>query len=232
MERLLLIEDDREMCELLREYLESEDFELEAVQNGEEGLEKALKEAFSLVILDVMLPGLNGLEVLKEIQKVSDLPVLMLTAKGDDVDRIVGLELGADDYLAKPFNPRELLARIRAVLRRKVRTDAEGSAPLVVADVELDAASRVVHVGGNRINLTTVEFAILEILLQAAGRLVRRETLVMGALKRTYSPFDRSVDVHISNLRKKLGPYPNGRERITTLRGEGYQFALPGRGDR
>lgn len=227
MERVLLIEDDREMCDLLREYLETEGFSVESVQNGREGLDLARNGPYALVILDIMLPGMGGLEVLRELRKTSDLPVLMLTARGDDVDRIVGLELGADDYLAKPFNPRELLARIRAVLRRWKRKSDGGLPLLAVGDLEVDPASRTVRLSGGKISLTTVEFAILEILMNAAGHLVTREALVMKALKRAYSPFDRSIDVHISNIRKKLGPYPDGTERINTLRGEGYLFAYP-----
>ncbi|MGC9490684.1 MAG: response regulator transcription factor [Thermovirgaceae bacterium] len=227
MERVLLVEDDREMCDLLQEYLAAEGFSVESVQNGREGLDAARNGPYALVILDIMLPGMGGLEVLRELRKTSDLPVLMLTARGEDVDRIIGLELGADDYLAKPFNPRELLARIRAVLRRG-RRKGDGGFPLIaVGNLELDPASRTIRLAGSKISVTTVEFAILEILMNSAGHLVTRQELVKRALKRSYSPFDRSIDVHISNIRKKLGPYPDGTERINTLRGEGYLFAYP-----
>ncbi|KUK58552.1 MAG: Two component transcriptional regulator, winged helix family [Synergistales bacterium 53_16] len=233
MERILIIEDDRELCDLLHEYLEAEGFCLDSAHDGRKGLEAARNDAYALVILDVMLPGMSGLDVLRELRKESNMPVLMLTARGDDVDRIVGLELGADDYLPKPFNPRELLARIRAVLRRGAREDGASGLPLfAVGGLELDPASRTVRLYGKNIFLTTVEFSILEILLRSAGRLVAREELVPGALKRVYSPFDRSIDVHISNLRKKIGPYPDGSERIKTLRGEGYLFAYPPEGEK
>lgn len=227
MEKLLLIEDDKEMCQLLEEYLDGEGFQVESIQDGKKGLEKALSGRYSLVILDVMLPSMNGFDVLRHLRATSDVPVLMLTARGEDVDRIVGLEMGADDYLKKPFNPRELVARIRAILRRKLKGPSEAPETLAIGDIELDLGAKVARKGGEILNLTTVEFRVLERLVRSAGQVVTRQELTQWALKRRYSPFDRSIDVHVSNLRKKLGPYENGVERIKTLRGEGYLFAYP-----
>ncbi|NLO56690.1 MAG: response regulator transcription factor, partial [Thermovirga sp.] len=197
--------------------------------DGGKVVSKVLAERYSLVILDVMLPGLSGMEVLKEIRRQSAIPVLMLTARGDDVDRIVGLELGADDYLPKPFNPRELVARIRAVLRRG-RLDGSRipqAGAYRVGDMVIDPAARHVSTGDTRIDLTTVEFDLLEILAQSSGTAMSRESLVKSVLKRPFSPFDRSLDVHISNLRRKIGTYSDGSERIKTIRGLGYILALP-----
>jgi len=231
MERILVVDDDQELCSLLAEYLETEGFAVEALFDGRRVREKLLAGRFVLVVLDVMLPGRNGFDVLRELRSESDVPVLMLTARGDDVDRIVGLEMGADDYLPKPFNPRELVARIRAILRRR-RGESGRSAPglLAVGDLELDQGGRSVRLAGTPLDLTTVEFSLLEELLRAAGQPLSREKLVLSVLKRPYSPFDRSIDVHVSNLRKKLGRYGDGSERIKTLRGEGYLYALPPEG--
>jgi two-component system response regulator CpxR len=179
-----------------------------------------------------MLPGLNGFEVLRRIRSESKVPVLMLTARGDDVDRIVGLEIGADDYLPKPFNPRELVARIRAILRRAKTDeprdesrDQAAARSLTVGDVQLDAGTRVVTRGGEMVELTAVEFDLLEKLLRAAGRIITREELSKDVLGRSTSPFDRSIDMHISNLRKKLGHHSGLLERIKTVRGVGYIYA-------
>jgi two-component system response regulator CpxR len=178
-----------------------------------------------------MLPAMQGFEVLRQIRAQSPIPVLMLTARGDDLDRILGLELGADDYLPKPFNPRELAARIRAILRRAKPQPSELAPqlpePILLGDLELDNAARVVRRGGEPLNLTTVEFQLLEVLLRAAGQVVTREVLVRDVLGREFSPFDRSIDVHVSNLRKKLGPHPDGTERIKGVRGFGYLYAVP-----
>jgi two-component system response regulator CpxR len=214
---------------LLTEFLESEGFKVDSVHDGAKVVSKALAERYSLVILDVMLPGLSGMEVLKEIRRQSAIPVLMLTARGDDVDRIVGLELGADDYLPKPFNPRELVARIRAVLRRGRLDGSRISQAGVyrVGDMVIDPAARHVSTGDTRIDLTTVEFDLLETLAQSSGTALSRESLVKSVLKRPFSPFDRSLDVHISNLRRKIGTYSDGSERIKTIRGLGYILALP-----
>jgi two-component system response regulator CpxR len=236
MDRVLIIDDDVELCGLVTEYLQSEGFTTEAVYDGERGLQAAKTGAHVLVVLDVMLPGLNGFEVLRRLRSGSRIPVLLLTARGEDVDRIVGLELGADDYLPKPFNPRELVARIRAILRR-TNTEAASAQPPVpglvrVGDVELDPATRTVTLDTRPVEMTSVEFNLLEVLLREAGRVVTREKLASAVLGRKFSPFDRSIDMHVSKLRKKLGDTEGGLEHIKTVRGVGYIFArprLPGR---
>jgi two-component system response regulator CpxR len=172
-----------------------------------------------------MLPGINGFDVLREIRSVSKKPVLMLTARGDDIDRIVGLEIGADDYLPKPFNPRELAARIRAILRRTTSTESAESPRISVGDVEMEMGTRVVRRAGKIVDLTAVEYDVLEKLLRAAGRILTREELSKQVLGRDSSPFDRSIDMHISNLRKKLGHHVGDIERIKTVRGVGYIYA-------
>lgn len=231
MDRILVIDDDAELCSLVGEYLESEGFRVEAVYDGERGLEQAGKGEYVLVVLDVMLPGINGFEVLRRIRATSRVPVLLLTARGEDVDRIVGLEIGADDYLPKPFNPRELVARIRAVLRRthEGKPARDGSVPEIirVGDIELDPATRVVRRGGKPVDLTSVEFGLLEALLREAGRVITRERLAAVVLSRKFSPFDRSIDMHVSKVRKKLGDVEGEMEHIKTVRGVGYIFALP-----
>jgi DNA-binding response OmpR family regulator len=230
MERILAIDDDVALCELLSDYLVSEGFEVESAHDGETGLEAACEGAHDLIVLDVMLPGMNGFEVLRHLRSRSNTPVIMLTARGETVDRIVGLEIGADDYLAKPFNPRELVARIRAILRR-MRLDRGGveeAAPekLKVGDVEMHIATRLVLLSGNPVNLTAMEFNLLEILVRNAGRLVSREELIRSVLGRSPYPYDRSIDVHVSRLRKKLGREVDGTERIKTIRNVGYLYAL------
>lgn len=229
MDRILVIDDDVELCSLVAEYLEPEGFEVEAVYDGKLGLEKALSEDHLIVVLDVMLPSMNGFDVLRQLRKASKIPVLLLTARGEDVDRIVGLEIGADDYLPKPFNPRELVARIRAVLRRTKVADKQ-TKPLVpevirVGDVELDPATRIVLQRGKPVELTSVEFSLLQALLLEAGRVVTREQLVDTVLGRKFSPFDRSIDMHVSKVRKKLGDSDAGTDLIKTIRGVGYIFA-------
>jgi len=228
MDHILIIDDDVALCELVTEYLEPLGFQIESVHRGDAGAERAIAGKHSLVVLDVMLPGLNGFEVLRRIRADSRVPVLMLTARGDDVDRIVGLEIGADDYLPKPFNPRELTARIRAILRRARLEEpvAEPTAKkMSVGDVELDSGTRAVTRGRENVELTAVEFDLLVKLLRAAGQIVTREELSKEVLGRSASPFDRSIDMHISNLRKKLGHQFAGTERIKTVRGVGYIYA-------
>ena len=230
VENVLIVDDDVELCALVSEYLQTEGFQVEAAYDGERGLERTLGGNYVLVILDVMLPGLNGFEVLRRIRSTSRIPVLLLTARGEDVDRIVGLEIGADDYLPKPFNPRELVARIRAVLRRSERPDdAERRGPDIVrvGDIELDPATRSVRHHGQAVDLTSVEFNLLEVLLREAGRVVTRERLVYAVLSRKFSPFDRSIDMHVSKVRKKLGDSEGGTEHIKTVRGVGYIFTRP-----
>jgi len=223
--RVLLIDDDAELAELLGEYLAREGFVLDEEADGARGAERLLTGDYQLAVLDVMLPGLGGFDVLRTVRASSRVPVLMLTARGDDVDRIVGLELGADDYLSKPFNPRELVARIRAILRRtRAAPDAGVPEQLAVDDLTLDLGRHVVRRAGTAVALTAVEFSLLELLVRAAGSVVRRDDLARGALGRSLLPFDRSIDVHVSRVRKKLGPRRDGSERIATLRAVGYLY--------
>lgn len=229
LENILLVDDDSELCELLTEYMEPEGFDVKAVLDGEDGLQHALTGSYDLVVLDVMLPGLNGFELLRRLRKQSNVPVLMLTARGEDVDRIVGLEMGADDYLAKPFNPRELVARIRAILRRLPSRSAHKPVSdvvrkIVVGDIELDTGTREVYRKGKLVELTDVEFALLKELLKSAGEVVSREVLVKNVLGRDFSPLDRSIDVHVSNLRKKIYDQGEKKQQIKGVRGEGYLY--------
>ena len=227
MDRILVIDDDVELCGLVTEYLEPEGFQVEAVHDGEHGLERALTNDHLLVVLDVMLPKMNGFDVLRRMRATSRMPVLLLTARGEDVDRIVGLEIGADDYLPKPFNPRELVARIRAILRRTRAAEGSPGDVLRVGNVELNPATRTVLQDGNSVELTSVEFNLLQVLLQEAGQVVSRERLVDTVLGRKFSPFDRSIDMHVSKVRKKLGDTDGGADYIKTVRGVGYIFTRP-----
>ena len=216
--RVLLIDDDVRLFELLAEYLAPHDVSLGHAKSGQEGLDLLAQGSFDAVLLDVMMPGLDGLETLRKIRKDQRIPVLMLTARGDESDRVVGLELGADDYVPKPFSPRELLARLRAVLRR---TEPEaGASRLSVQGVELDVAARTVRVEGSEVELTGLEFDILHALLRRAGRVVPRAALLEEAGRGDVTVNDRTVDVHISHLRKKLGD----PQKIRTVRGGGYVF--------
>jgi DNA-binding response OmpR family regulator len=227
MNKILIIDDDEELCELVSEYLTVEGFEVEAVNDGESGLKAAESGKYDLAILDVMLPKMNGFEVLRHLRQKSKLPVLMLTARGDDMERIVGLEIGADDYLPKPFNPRELVARLRAILRRATggtERDGAGQEQIQVDDVDLNPASRAASIAGKELSLTSVEFDLLASLLKSAGTIVRKEDLSEDVLGRKLSPFDRSLDMHISNLRKKLGTRDDGSDRIKTIRSVGYIY--------
>jgi DNA-binding response OmpR family regulator len=235
MDTVLVIDDDRELCALLKEYLKHECFHVDAVHDGDKGVETVLSGKFSIVLLDIMLPGANGFDVVRRIREKTSIPIIMLTAKGDDVDRILGLELGADDYLPKPFNPRELLARIHSVLRRSKIQKEMSESPVrekyKFGDVELDLGSRSVFKANEPIKLTNVEFHILEVMMRNYGRVVTREELARDVLERPLSSFDRSVDVHVSNLRKKLGHERDGTERITAIRGTGYMYvcsSMPG----
>lgn len=231
---ILLIDDDTELCALLKEYLVDEGFDIETCHEGPAGLNRALSQTHDLIILDVMLPGCSGFEVLKQLRKQSEVAVLMLTARGDEVDRIVGLEIGADDYLGKPFNPRELVARIRAIFRRTLspadnqRVDSEPS-KIRVDDIVLELNSRCVSKQGQPVDLTAVEFNLLKVLMQSAGTVVSREALNQAVLGRTYTPYDRSIDVHISKLRKKMGERVGRAERIQAIRGEGYLYSYQGK---
>ena len=224
MERLLIVDDDVELCALLAERLEREGFSLEAAHEGLRGLERARSGEHALVILDLMLPGLGGLDVLRKLRAQSSIPVLILTARGEDVERILGLEIGADDYLPKPFNSRELIARVRAILRRTSRVAADGGR-LTAGDISLDTAAREVWIDGQQLDLTSVEFSLLGVLMRNAGRVVTRDHLTETVLGRKLGPFDRVIDVHVSNLRKKLGDASAG-ERIKAIRGAGYVFVV------
>jgi DNA-binding response OmpR family regulator len=231
MDRILMIDDDVELCQLLTELLSPEGFQVESVHDGETGLERAAGGDYDLVVLDVMLPGMNGFEVLRHLRSGVGTPVVMLTARGEEVDRIVGLEIGADDYLPKPFSPRELSARIRAVLRRTKAGREDAATParsrkLLVGDLEMHPGSHLVFRSGERIDLTSVEFNLLEILLNRAGELVPRDELIPAVLGRSPYAYDRSIDVHVSRLRRKLGHHVAGVERIKTIRSAGYLYSL------
>src|SRR5881275_1107209 len=221
MDRILVIDDDVELCGLVAEYLAAEGFQVESVYDGTRGLERALTGEHVLVVLDVMLPGMNGFEVLRRMRHTSRSPVLLLTARGEDVDRIIGLELGADDYLPKPFNPRELVARIRAILRRYEPQPSPG-ARIEVSGIVLDPGTRTVIANGKPVEFTTFEFDILEMLMRNAGRVLSRDALMENFYNRKATPFDRSIDMHISHLRRKI---ENGDALIKTIRGIGYQFS-------
>lgn len=228
MDKILIIDDDEELCELVSEYLSVEGFEIACVHDGKSGLDAALTGDYDMAILDVMLPKMNGFDVLRNLREQSKLPVIMLTARGDDMERIVGLEIGADDYLPKPFNPRELAARLRAILRRTAidESDGEGNEKLDIDGIQLSPSSRTAYRDGEEMNLTSVEFGLLHELLKEAGKIVKKDDLSESVLERKLSPYDRSLDMHISNLRKKLGTRNDGSERIKTIRSVGYIYTL------
>ena len=235
MGRILVIDDDTELCELLTDYLRPEGMEITPVHDGEQGLQLAVSEEghYDLIILDIVLPGIDGFEVLQRLRSQFDTPVLVLTALDEEVDRIRALEMGADGYLLKPFNPRELIARARAILRRtKGRHDKYAPKKISVGDTELDTWTRVVKRNGEWVKLTSVEFSFLEMLLRAAGHVVTREQLAEGVLGRSLTAYDRSVDVHLSSLRKKLGHKFGEIERIKTVRGSGYIYVNPSQPDK
>jgi DNA-binding response OmpR family regulator len=224
MNKILIIDDDEELCELVSEYLTVEGFEVDAVHDGETGLREALKNQHDLVVLDVMLPKKNGFDVLRDLRQTSKVSVIMLTARGDDMDKIVGLEIGADDYLPKPFNPRELVARLRAILRRSTQAEENqqlASEKLQIEDVEVSISGRSAKRNGEEITLTAVEFDLLVELLKNAGNIVKKEDLSVQILERKLSPFDRSLDMHVSNLRKKLD-----NDKIKTIRSVGYIYTV------
>ena len=224
----MIIDDDEELCDLVSEYLTVEGFETECVHDGESGLNKAISGDYDMAILDVMLPKMNGFDVLRNLREKSLLPVIMLTARGEDMERIVGLEIGADDYLPKPFNPRELVARLRAILRRVNNEDGDDAVAekLRAEDLEISASSRSAKLDGVEVGLTSVEFDLLTALVREAGKIVKKEDLSENVLERSLSPYDRSLDMHISNLRKKLGLRADGSERIKTVRSVGYIYTL------
>jgi two-component system response regulator CpxR len=221
--RVLLVDDDRELCQMLAEYLAAEHFDVRSVHDGAEALREVRERSYEILILDVMLPSVSGFEVLRELDTATAPPVLMLTARGEDVDRIVGLELGADDYLAKPFNPRELVARLRAILRRSgSRTERRLPDSVEVGPIRLTMANHQVRVGGEPVTLTGAELRVLELLMRSAGQVISREALTEQALGRKLTAYDRSIDTHISNLRRKLGLNSPGDPEIRNIRGSGY----------
>jgi DNA-binding response OmpR family regulator len=230
--RILVIDDDKKLCRLIVDYLTPMGYEVALAHSGPDGVEKATTESWSALILDVMLPGLDGFEVLKQIRKTSDVPVLMLTARGEEADRIVGLEIGADDYLPKTFSTRELLARLRAVTRRASNTAARGNADerepdIVVGQLRIDPNTRTSVFREQPLTLTPVEYDLLASLARARGRVKTREQLLEEIRDRNYDVFDRSIDVHISALRKKLGDDPKEPRFIKTVRAAGYMFIRP-----
>lgn len=220
---VLVVDDDVDLSALLREYLETEGFEISIASNGRDGLAAALTQSFDVVILDIMLPQMNGMEVLQRLRRESQVPVIMLTAKGDNVDRVIGLECGADDYLAKPYYPRELVARLRAVLRRRPPPEEPRATVLSFGPLTIDTELRQGLVGGKPFALTTSEFNILAVLLRSGDRTSAKDDLSQKALGRAWEPYDRSLDVHISNLRHKLHRLGEAVE-IETVRGVGYRL--------
>jgi DNA-binding response OmpR family regulator len=229
--RLLIIEDDVRLCRLVKEYLEGMGYAVAMEHTGPAGLARALKESFHAIILDVMLPGLDGFEVLRRIRAHATTPVLMLTGRGEEADRIVGLELGADDYLPKTFSTRELLARLRAVLRRSLMTERQsaekGAPPVAVGGLYIDPGPHTAVLNGQPLLLTRQEFDLLLSMARAAGRVKTRETLLLEVADRDFEGFDRSIDVHVSSLRKKLGDDARAPRWIETVRGVGYMLKRP-----
>jgi DNA-binding response OmpR family regulator len=226
MTKVLLVDDDVVLVDLLKEYLEREGYEAAAVYNGEDGVTQALSGDYAIMVLDVMMPRLSGIEALARIRISSRIPVIMLTARGDDTDRIVGLELGADDYVAKPCTPRELAARIRAILRRtqgEVRVETQ-SGPIKVGNLEMWPEQRRAVWEGKTLDLTSTEFNLLEVLARHAGHTVSKNELSEQGLGRPLTRYDRSIDVHLSSIRHKLGPLPDGRSTIQTVYRQGYQL--------
>lgn len=219
---ILIIDDDTELSELLTEYLSGNGYCVECVHDGEQGLQQALQQDYALILLDVMLPTLDGFEVLKALRAQKLTPVIMLTAKGEDFDRIFGLEMGADDYIPKPFNHRELLARVKAITRRIEHVESVKSVPdLQFAELHINKQSRIASVNQQPLTLTGTEFAILQLLMREPSQVISKETISEQVLGRRLAPFDRSIDMHVSNLRKKIAQYVTA-ERIRTVRGAGY----------
>jgi DNA-binding response OmpR family regulator len=225
-----MVEDDEEFAHLVAEYFGAEGgFSVTLRHDGASGVDAAVNEAFDVIVLDVGLPELNGFEALKLMRQQVDTPVVMLTARGDDIDRIIGLEIGADDYVPKPCNLRELAARIRAIMRRVNKLEETGVTDerTTIGDLRIEPGSQSVFIGEEAIRLTGAEYMVLEALIQSAGQVVDKDTIARHALGRRIMPYDRSVDAHVSNLRKKLGPLEDGRQRIKTVRGRGYLYVSP-----
>ncbi len=226
LSHILIVDHDTELTDLVAQYLRTEGFEVTCAHDGESGLKKALNKPFDAIILDITLPKLNGFEVLKAIREHLDTPVLMLTARSDDLDCIVGLEIGADDYMTKPCSPRELIGRVRALLRRTQKASVHR--PVIEYDkIVLDCAKREISVAGKPMELTNTEFNILEMLMKSPGQAFSKEELTEYALGRKYTAYDRSIDVHISNLRNKIGNNAAGEDLVKTIRGFGYLFNMP-----
>ncbi|MEM9056619.1 MAG: response regulator transcription factor [Pseudomonadota bacterium] len=223
---VLMVDDDVAFSELVAEYVRAEgDLAITCVHDGEAGVASAVSGSFDVVVLDVGLPRLNGFEALRRIRESSNVPVVMLTARGDDIDRILGLEIGADDYVPKPCNLRELVARLRAILRRGRQPSApDAASALELGDLKIERGTQSVYRAGELVALTGAEFLILSVLCEAVGEVVEKDAIARQALGRRIAPYDRSVDVHIGNLRRKLGPLPDGRQRIKTVRGRGYLY--------
>lgn len=233
MNRILLVDDDLELCQLMSDFLSLEGFTIDVVHNGEDALTKTQQHSYDVIVLDVMMPKLNGFDTLRQLRSDNSTPVLMMTARGDEVDRIVGFEMGADDYLPKPCSPRELVARLRAIIRR-VEMEREGESAtgqssdvLTHADLELKPGSHKARRDGELLDLTQTEFRLLQMLMEQPGEMVSKDDMMKTVLNRNLGPFDRTIDMHISNLRKKLGPMAGGDQRIITIRGAGYQLAIP-----
>lgn len=226
MAAVLLIDDDVELAGMLADYLRRDGFAVDLAHDGESGVQAALSGNFAIAVLDVMMPGISGIEALRRIRAGSRMPVLMLTARGDDMDRIVGLELGADDYVPKPCLPRELAARLRAILRRSAGAPQDNG-ELAVGPLRLHAAQRRAEWRGQLLELTSTEFNLLEVLARNAGRIVGKDELSAQALGRPLARYDRSIDVHLSSIRQKLGPLDDGRSPIQTVFRQGYQM-IPG----
>ncbi len=224
-EAILIVDDDRQLRDMLADYLCGEGFTVAQAADGADGVEAVRAGGHDLVVLDITMPVMDGFEALRRMRKFSDVPVLMLTARGDELDRIVGLELGADDYLSKPFNPRELAARLRAILRR-ARGSQAATAPAEVDGLRLEPGTRQLLKNNQPVAVTATEYAVMAVLMDAAGNLVDKDHLSREALGRELTPFDRSLDTHISNLRRKLGNGPDGQPRIKTIRGRGYQLVV------
>lgn len=226
---IFLVDDDKELCELLAEFLNHDGFQAHHCQSGHEALDylSSTTTPPSVAVLDIMMPQMNGLELLQAIRAQYDLPVIMLTGRGDDIDRILGLEMGADDYMAKPCNPRELAARLRAVLRRTQNISSQSTPSSVISmhRVTLDSTQRLVSVQGENLPLTSAEFSTLQVLMQQAGQVVSKDTLTEQVLHRKLTAYDRSIDVHVSRVRQKLSKLLDGENLIQTVRGVGYQFS-------
>lgn len=225
MNKLLLVDDDVDLITMLKDYLETEEFLVTVVSDGESAIQETSKHTFSLIVLDVMMPGMNGIEVLSHIRQNNSVPVLMLTGRGDDIDRIIGLELGADDYVSKPCTPRELVARIRAILRRtQQEKKSTEQGPVKVGDLIVWTEKRQASWQGELLELTSTEFNLLDVLTQQAGTVVSKADLSRLCLGRQLARYDRSIDVHMSSIRQKLGKLSDGRSCIQTIRGVGYQL--------